>query len=120
MLQVSRSGYYKWKDRPERDRARQLREWTDQVKGVYDQSSQLYGSPKVAEKLHQQGVSVSTRAVIRIMNKQQWRSRTIKKYNATTNSKHHFPVQVNVLNQEFTASKPNEKWITDITYGTPI
>ncbi|MEQ4481222.1 hypothetical protein QJS35_02310 [Cohnella silvisoli] len=54
------------------------------------------------------------------MNKQQWRSRTIKKYNATTNSKHHFPVQVNVLNQEFTASKPNEKWITDITYGTPI
>ncbi|CAM4482934.1 hypothetical protein PAPH110629_19650 [Paenibacillus phoenicis] len=47
----------------------------------------------------------------RIMNEQQWRSRTVKKYKATTNSKHSLPVQDNVLNQEFTASKPNEKWV---------
>ncbi|WP_144530057.1 IS3 family transposase, partial [Peribacillus simplex] len=38
------------------------------------------------------------------------------KYKATTNSKHTLPVQENVLNREFTASKPNEKWVTDITY----
>jgi putative transposase len=116
VLQVSRSGYYKWRDRPESNRTRQHKEWTGQVKEVYDDSRQLYGSPKVAEKLHQQGVDISTRTVTRIMREQQWRSRTVKKYKATTNSKHNLPVQENVLNQEFTASKPDEKWVTDITY----
>lgn len=116
VLEVSRSGYYKWKDRPESDRERQHKEWTEQVKEVYDQSRELYGSPKVASKLRQQGVDISERTVTRIMKEQQWRSRTVKKYKATTNSKHSLPVQDNVLNQDFTASKPNEKWVTDITY----
>lgn len=116
VLEVSRSGYYKWKDRPESDRARQHKEWTDQVQEVFDDSRQLYGSPKVTEKLRQQGVDISARTVTRIMNEQQWRSRTVKKYKATTNSKHHLPVQENVLNRAFTASKPDEKWVTDITY----
>jgi putative transposase len=113
VMEVSRSGYYKWKDRPESERERQHKEWTDKVKEVFDDSRQLYGSPKVTQKLHQQGVNVSERTVTLIMNEQQWKSRTVKKYKATTNSKHSMPVQENVLNQEFTASKPNEKWVTD-------
>jgi putative transposase len=116
VLKVSRSGYYKWKERPESERERQHKEWTEQVKEIYDQSRKLYGSPKITRKLLQQGVTISERTVTRIMNEQQWRSRTVKKYKATTNSKHSLPVQDNVLNQEFTASKPNEKWVTDITY----
>jgi transposase InsO family protein len=116
VLNVSRSGYYKWKGRPESDRERQHKEWTEQVKEVYDQSRGLYGSPKIANKLRQQGVDISERTVTRIMKKQQWRSRTVKKYKATTNSKHSLPVYDNVLNQDFTASKPNEKWVTDMTY----
>ncbi|MCT2195985.1 MULTISPECIES: IS3 family transposase [Paenibacillaceae] len=116
VMNVSRSGYYKWRDRPESERERQHKEWTEQVKEVFDDSRQLYGSPKVTQKLNQQGVSISERTVTRIMKKQEWRSRTVKKYKATTNSKHSLPVQDNVLNQDFTASKPNEKWVTDITY----
>jgi putative transposase len=116
VLNVSRSGYYKWKDRSESDRERQHKEWTKQVKEVYDQSRKLYGSPKITRKLHQQGVKISKRTVTRIMNKQQWRSKTVRKYKATTNSKHNLPLHENVLNQDFTASKPNEKWVTDITY----
>jgi putative transposase len=50
------------------------------------------------------------------MSEQEWKSRTVKKYKATTNSKHNLPVQENILNQDFNASKPNEKWVTDITY----
>jgi transposase InsO family protein len=115
-MEVSRSGYYKWRDRPESERERQHKEWTEQVKEVHDQSRKLYGSPKVTQKMHQKGIQISERTVTRIMKKQQWRSRTVKKYKATTNSKHNLPVQENVLNQEFTASKPNEKWVTDITY----
>ncbi|MDF2684783.1 MAG: transposase [Brevibacillus sp.] len=42
----SRSGYYKWKDRPESDRERRHKEWTEQVKEVYDESRKLYGEPE--------------------------------------------------------------------------
>ncbi|WP_027091181.1 IS3 family transposase [Cohnella thermotolerans] len=87
VLKVSRSGYYKWKERPESERERQHKEWTEQVKEIYDQSRKLYGSPKITRKLLQQGVTISERTVTRIMNEQQWRSRTVKKYKATTNSK---------------------------------
>lgn len=116
VLEVSRSGYYKWRDRPESERELRHKEWTELVKDVHVNSRRLYGSPKITQKLHQQGIDISERTVTRIMKKQQWRSRTVKKYKATTNSKHDLPVQENVLNQEFTASKPNEKWVTDITY----
>lgn len=40
----------------------------------------------------------------------------MKKYKATTNSKHNLPVSDNVLNQDFTAEKPNQVWMADITY----
>lgn len=116
ILEVSRSGYYKWLGRPESERKRQHKEWTEQVKEVYDKSRQLYGSPKVTQQLNKNGVSISERTVTRIMKENGIRSRTVKKYKATTNSKHSLPVQENVLNREFTASKPNEKWVTDITY----
>ncbi|GMX60151.1 hypothetical protein Elgi_69180 [Paenibacillus elgii] len=46
------------------------------------------------------------------------KSRTIKKYKATTNSKHNLPVAANVLNQQFQASAPNQVWMTDIYIST--
>jgi putative transposase len=113
---VSRSGYYKWLSRPESERERQHKEWKEQIKEVFDKSRQLYGSPKVTRKLKQLGTAISERTVSRIMKESGFRSRTVKKYKATTNSKHALPVQDNVMNQEFTASEPNEKWVTDITY----
>ncbi|NHN35616.1 IS3 family transposase [Paenibacillus agricola] len=116
IMNVSRSGYYKWLGRPESNRERQHKEWTGQVKEVYERSRQIYGSPKVTQQLKKNGISISERTVTRIMKANGIRSKTVKKYKATTNSKHSLPVQENVLNREFTASKPNEKWVTDITY----
>lgn len=52
----------------------------------------------------------------RIMKELGLKSRTVKKYKATTNSKHNLPVADNVLNQKFSAQRPNEVWMTDITY----
>lgn len=115
-MKISRSGYYKWLDRPESERDRQHKEWTEQVKKVFEESRQLYGSPKVHARLNQKGTSICERTVARIMKENGIRSKTVKKYRATTNSKHAFPVQENVLDQDFSASKPNTKWVTDITY----
>jgi transposase InsO family protein len=94
----------------------QHQEWTEQIESVFKDSRKLYGSPKVTRKLSQQGTKISQRTVARIMKENGLRSRTVKKYKATTNSKHSMPVQENVLNREFVASKPGEKWVTDITY----
>jgi putative transposase len=68
------------------------------------------------EVLKQQGVHVSQKTVARIMKVLGWKSRTVKKYKATTNSKHDLPVADNVPNQQFSAQKPNEVWMADITY----
>jgi transposase InsO family protein len=48
-----------------------------------------------------------------------WRARAAKKFKATTNSNHRLPVAPNLLEQDFSAQKPNEKWVSDITYGVP-
>jgi putative transposase len=116
VLKVSRSGYYKWVRHPESERKRQHKEWTKQIKEVYEKSRKLYGSPKITRQLNKKGIAVSERTVTRIMKENRIQSRTRKKYKATTHSKHSLPIQENVINQNFTASKPNEKWGADITY----
>jgi transposase InsO family protein len=50
------------------------------------------------------------------MRLQGWRAKAARKYKATTNSNHKLPVADNLLEQDFTASKPNEKYVSDITY----
>ena len=55
-------------------------------------------------------------SVARIMHARGWRAKAARKYKATTNSNHKLPVAPNLLQQNFAASKPNEKWMTDITY----
>ncbi|QWU13153.1 IS3 family transposase [Paenibacillus sophorae] len=65
VLNVSRSGYYKWRSRPESERARQHREWTENVKQAYAQSNRLYGSPKLTRHLKRSGIAISERTVSR-------------------------------------------------------
>lgn len=61
-------------------------------------------------------LGVNRKTVARIMRENGWKSKVVKKYKATTNSRHNLPVAENILNREFEASKPNEKWVSDITY----
>jgi transposase InsO family protein len=115
-MSVSRSGYYKWLNRLESKQTQQRQKWTQQIRDVYDESRQLYGSPKISKRLQQKGVSISERTVSRIMKQEGIRSRTVRKYKQTTNSKHSMPVHENLLGQDFSADAPNQKWVTDITY----
>jgi putative transposase len=116
VFEVSRSGYYAWTQRKESKRTKR-RQWLEQrIRRVFVDSRRLYGSIKVWETLKKQGVQVSEKTVARIMKALGLKSRTVKKYKATTNSKHNLPVAENVLNQQFTAKAPNAVWMTDITY----
>jgi putative transposase len=116
VLAVSRSGYYKWIDREPSARENR-REWLKkQIRNLFQRSKRLYGSPKIAADLREEGNVVSTKTVGRLMKEMGLKSRTVKKYKATTNSKHTMPVHENLLNRKFNVLTPNEVWVADITY----
>lgn len=75
-----------------------------------------YGSLRMTEELKSRGYKCSKNRIAKLMKENNIHSVTVKKYKATTNSKHSLPVAENILNQDFQAIRPNEKWVTDITY----
>ncbi|MBS2773261.1 IS3 family transposase, partial [Anoxybacillus rupiensis] len=115
-MNVSRSGYYQWTRRQESEQKKRRRELEQQISRIFVDSRRLYGSPKIAQVLRQQGVRVSEKTVARIMKELGLKSRTVKTYKTTTNSNHNLPVHDNVLNQQFRAQAPNQVWMADITY----
>jgi putative transposase len=116
VFEISRSGYYEWTRRKESKSSRRRKKLERQIRRAFLDSRRLYGSRKVWEVLKKQGIQVSEKTVARIMKELGLKSRTVKKYKATTNSKHNWPTADNILDQQFTASAPNKVWMTDITY----
>lgn len=114
-LEVSRSGYYAYISRNESNRDKENRELLETIKQIHDRSHKIYGAPQITKNLPEDQ-KASRGRVARLMHKNGIRSKVTKKYKATTNSKHNLPVADNILNQNFTADKPNEKWVSDITY----
>ena len=82
-----------------------------QVQEEFFNNRQIPGARKIAKKL-----GIGRRLVGRIMRENGWIPRVVKKYKATTNSNHNLPVAENILNREFNAERPNQKWVSDITY----
>lgn len=117
VLKVSSSGYYYWRKHPVGARQLIQRQLLDDIRQVHTQSELRYGSPRIADELRERGVKVSRNRVARLMNKASIRSIMYKKYRVqTTDSTHDYPVAKNLLNREFTADKPGQKWVSDITY----
>lgn len=116
VLGVSKGGYYEWRDRPQRQQRIRKEKLTTQIKRIYIESKRRYGSPKITKVLCKDGWNVSQKTVTRIMKENGLRSKTVKKYKATTNSKHSYPVYPNLLNQQFYVDKPGAVWVSDITY----
>ena len=110
-LGVTRSGYYTWDKRPESEREKRRKELTKQVQEEFFGNHRIPGARKIARKLGVSRVSVAD-----IMRENGWMPKVVKKYKATTNSKHNLPVAENVLNREFDTERLNQKWVSDITY----
>ena len=86
------------------------------VETAFQEGHRIFGARKITEILRHKGEKVSRGLVARIMQEKGLKSKVVKKYKATTNSKHNLPVAENLLNREFTAARLNEKWVSDITY----
>lgn len=117
VLEVSRSGYYAWRDRPRSGQAKRREELAAKIQLIHQENRQVYGSPRVCRVLRSQGESVCENTVSRVMRQHGIRAKTKKKFvPRTTNSVHNQPVADNLLNREFAAEGPNRKWTVDITY----
>ena len=88
----------------------------EQIRQVHKKSKYTYGSPRITVELKNNYVHVSRRRVARLMQKAGIRSITKKKFVATTDSKHSYPVAPNLLNREFRVEAPGKVWVSDITY----
>lgn len=117
VLEVSRSGYYARLRRPQSNQSKRREELAQKIQAVHQENRSVYGSPRVCEALLIQGERVCENTVADIMKEREIRAKQKKKFvPVTTDSRHHQPVAQNILNREFTAEMPNQKWVVDITY----
>ena len=72
--------------------------------------------PGLPVDCYDEGKLAGRHRIARIMKDNGWRAKAARKYKATTNSKHSLPVAPNLLEQDFSADKPDQKWVSDITY----
>jgi transposase InsO family protein len=116
VLEVSRSGYYRWLKRKPSQRHLDNQRLDAQIRQIYDDSKGRYGSPKITQELRDRGRRVGKNRVARRMRKAGLRSKVRRKYRVTTDSKHQFAVSPNLLERNFTEQAPDKVWVSDITY----
>jgi putative transposase len=116
VLDVSPSGFYAWQTRPVSPRVQANQKLLPAIRAIHSRSRKTYGSPRVYAELRACGFSVGKNRVARLMRAENLYGRRKKKQPRTTNSQHSYPVAPNRLNRDFQATRPNEKWLADITY----
>lgn len=119
VLNVSRSGYYKWCQEKANENTYQKRRKAllARITWFFYDTEKRYGSPKITKLLKKEGWIVSERLVGKLMRENHLRSCVWKKFKVqTTDSNHTNPIAPNVLNQQFTTTAPNKVWVTDMTY----
>jgi putative transposase len=115
-LSVSTSGYYAWRKRPPSMRAQQEPRYEAQVCAAHERTRETFGPEWLQKELAERGVQIGVHRIKRLRTKLGLRCKQKRKFKATTNSTHNLPVAPNILDQDFSASEPNQAWCGDITY----
>jgi transposase InsO family protein len=116
VLEVSASGYYAWCERQPSKRAQEEARLEVEIRAAHKRTRQTCGPERLQSDLAEHGVRVGICRIKRIRKKLGIRCKQVKRFKATTDSKHNLPVAENLLNQQFEVSKPNAAWLSDITY----
>ena len=116
LLNVSRSGYYAWRTRPESPRVKRDRELMPEIKRIHAQSKGVYGSPKIHAELIDEGHCVGRHKVAQLMRLERLRGCPKRRYRITTQRDPAHSVAKNLLKGNFSTDAPNQRWVADITY----
>lgn len=116
LLEVSRSGFYAWRRRFPSARARSDERLVVVLRATYTHHRGKYGRPRLTRDLREAGYQVNHKRVRRLMLREGLVARRRRRFVCTTDSRHALPVAPNLLERDFNASAPNQKWVTDITY----
>lgn len=111
VLSVSPSGYYDWRKRAPSKQAQARAKLDAQVRDEFEIRKGRAGAPRLSRHLQR-----GRRQVAQSLRRQGLRAKAARKYKATTNSNHTLPVAENLLQQNFTAQRPNQVWVGDMTY----
>jgi transposase InsO family protein len=113
VMRVTRSAFYAWRSRPvELADGDSL---SEKVKAQFEHNRGRYGSRRIHSDLVAKGIFVSRSTVARRMRSQDLRARRKRPFTRTTDSDHSDPIAENLLNRDFTADAPNQRWVGDIT-----
>ena len=116
LLAVSRSGFYAWQRRPDSARSRSEAQLVAALRASYAHHRGKYGRPRLTRDLREAGYRVNHKRVRRLMLREGLAARRGRRFVRTTDSRHALPVAPNLLERDFHASAPNQKWAADITY----
>jgi putative transposase len=116
VLEVSRSGYYKWKRRYPNTRHQRREAVKSSVIEIYHQFKRRYGSPRITRELNEKGISCSHNHVASLLREADLKAKNGKGFKYGKTNPGLYNVSRNLLERDFTAKRPNEKWVTDITH----
>ena len=116
VAQVSPAGYYAWRSRPPSAHQLEDERLKPMVHEAHLEGRRNYGRPMIHEALKKRGVRISAKRVGRLMCEQGIRGKVRRSFVRTTDSNHSMPVFENLLNRDFTATGPDQRWVGDITY----
>ena len=115
-LAVFASAYNAWQNRGESRRTGDNHDPLTRIKVIHGQSRQTYGSQRITAVLRAEGLVCNEKRIARLMWEHGIKSMTRRKFWVTTNSRHRYPVAMNVLNRQFIVTAANHVWVSDITY----
>ena len=111
LLQIARSGYYKWRRHPESRRSQEDKVLLREITSEYDRSRKLYGVRKIVAALHTRGISCGHNRIANLMRIHDLHSLRKRKWRiCTTDSNHRMPVAENILARNFAPGLPNKVW----------
>lgn len=116
VFDVSKSGYYTWLKRPPSPRAQANARLEVAIKAAHVRTRQSYGPERLQDELAADGFAAGVGRIKRLRKQMGIRCKQTRKFKATTNSNHGLPVAKNLLQQDFSTDRPNQVWVTDITY----
>lgn len=118
LLEVARSGYYAWSARQQQpaSRTQENAQLLVELQARHRRHRGCYGSPRMTADLQAAGWAVNRKRIARLMRRAGIRARGRRRVRGTTDSRHPWPIAPNRVAQHFTATAPNQLWVTDITY----